>query len=320
MAERAQLEPITLTVAGLAAPQRLDRALRDHFPQWGRKAVGEAIYVGRVWVNGKQVWLSSWQVKNGDRIEVRNPPAPKSAAAEVDAPTVFDPAWLIADEGELLAVNKPSGLLSEPTRWGTGTNLRDLAQAHFGDVILFHRLDRDTSGVLLLTRPGKVNKWLAAVFAQHQLQKEYVALVRAPAPLPATGLLTARLAPDPQRMDRMVVVAQGGQHATTRFALGARVAGPLGDLQLVHLWPETGRTHQLRVHLAHAGAPILGDILYGAASTAPRLLLHAWRMTLPARPASHTLAAAPERRFEAPLPPLFSPPDFSAPQSSAPTA
>lgn len=302
------MEAVTLTLAGLGAPQRLDRALRDRFPAWGRKAVGEAIYVGRVWVNGKQVWLSSWQVKNGDRIEVRNPPPPKAASVEADPPTAFDPAWLIADAGELLAVNKPSGLLSEPTRWGTGVNLRDLAQRHFGDVILFHRLDRDTSGVLLLTRPGKVNRWLAAVFARREVQKQYVALVRAPAPLPAEGVFTACLAPDEARMDRMVVVAQGGQHATTRFALGERFAGPLGDVQLVQLWPETGRTHQLRVHLAHAGAPILGDILYGAASTAPRLMLHAWRIALPERNESPSLAAAPARRFEAPLPIAFTPP------------
>jgi RluA family pseudouridine synthase len=297
------MEPLTLTLTGLAAPQRLDRALRDQFPGWGRKAVGQAIYQGQVWVNGKQVWLSSWEVKNGDRVELRSalPPAP----AQDDGPTAFDPAWLIADDGDLIAVHKPSGLLSEATRWGTGANLRDLAQAHFGDVILFHRLDRDTSGVLLLTRPGKVNKWLAAAFQARKVQKHYLALVRAPAPLANEGLLHHYLAPDPKRMDRMVVVERGGQHALTRFRLGERFEGALGAVQQVLLWPETGRTHQLRVQLAHTGAPILGDILYGDPATAPRLMLHAWQITLPERAATPSLAAAPARTFTAPLPGQF---------------
>jgi RluA family pseudouridine synthase len=301
------MEPVSMTIAGLSGTQRLDRALRDRFPDWGRKAVGQAIYVGKVWVNGRQVWLSSWEVRNGDHIEVRDPP-PARASAAGEGPALFDPAWLIADDGDLIAINKPSGLLSEPTRWGAGANLRDLAQAYLGDVILFHRLDRDTSGVLLLTRPGKVNRWLAAAFQQRTVQKEYVALVRAPVQLEAEGTLRCLLAPDEQRMDRMAVVERGGKHAVTRYRLGARFETELGALQSIHLWPETGRTHQLRIQLAHAGAPILGDVLYGSAATAPRLMLHASRISVPARPEQAGLPAAPARTFEAPLPV-----DFPAP-------
>jgi len=297
------MDSLTFTVSGLNAQQRLDRVVRDRFPALGRKAIGQAIYSGRVWVNGRQVWLSSWEVRNGDRVEVRDPPPPRPA--ETDGPSVFDPAWLIADEGDLIVVNKPSGLLSEPTRWGKGANLRDLAQAYLGDVILFHRLDRDTSGVLLLTRPGRVNRWLAAAFQKRQVHKEYVALVRAPAPLPDEGTFRTLLAPDEQRMDRMVTVQHGGQLAVTHYRLGACSHLPSGDVQLVYLYPETGRTHQLRVQLAHAGAPILGDILYGSAAAAPRLMLHAWRITVPARAELPTLPGAPERTFLAPLPAGF---------------
>lgn len=298
-----RMDVLSFTVSGLDAPQRLDRALRGRFPAFGRKAIGQAIYSGRVWINGRQVWLSSWEVRNGDCVEVRDPPPPRPAESE--GPSVFDPAWLIADEGDLIAVNKPSGLLSEPTRWGKGANLRDLAQAHLGDVILFHRLDRDTSGVLLLTRPGKVNRWLAAAFQKREVRKEYVALVRAPVPLPDEGTFRTFLAPDERRMDRMVTVQHGGQLAVTRYRLGARSRTQSGDVQLICLYPETGRTHQLRVQLAHAGAPILGDILYGSAATAPRLMLHAWRITVPARAELPTLAGAPERTFVAPVPEGF---------------
>lgn len=282
---------IRLTVADSESGSRLDRCLRARFPQWGRQTVQRTIGAGGVRVNGKVVWLASWQVRSGDRIEVSEPPEGKPAA-----PSRFDPAWLIADDGAILTVNKPAGLLSEPTRWGAGVNLRDLATAFTGEpLILFHRLDRDTSGVILLTRPGPVNAWLDAQFKLHTLQKEYVALLSGAGALEAEGTIDLRLAPDPHRRERMIVVARGGQRALTRYRLEARE----GTQVLVRLWPETGRTHQLRVHLAACGAPILGDRIYGDAASAPRLMLHALRLTLP--PSEDSAG----RTYVAPLPREF---------------
>lgn len=267
---------------------RLDRCLRARFPDWGRQAVQRAIGAGHVQVNGRKVWLASWRVESGDRITVTEPPEDKPAPS-----TAFDPAWLIADDGDILAVNKPAGLLAEPTRWGAGVNLRDLAAAHFGEpLILFHRLDRDTSGVMLLTRPGPINAALDQAFKKHTMQKEYVAVVAGRGSLAGEGEITLRLAPDPARRDRMVIVERGGQHARTHYRIEEEGAGGV----CVRLWPQTGRTHQLRVHLAACGAPILGDRLYGDSSSAPRLMLHALRITLPA------MGNAPERVFTAELP------------------
>lgn len=281
---------VTFTADDLKRPTRLDRALRDRFPAWGRQAVQRAIGAGKVRVNGRTVWLASWQVQRGDTVEVLEPPPAKAAP-----PAAFEDAWLIADDGDVIAVNKPAGLLAEPTRWGQGANLRDLAAVRFGAVLLFHRLDRDTSGVVLLTRPGPLNAALSAAFQARQVTKEYVAVVAAPNRLEAAGVISLRLGQHPQRRDMMAVVERGGQHAVTRYAVEASAEGR----QLVRLWPETGRTHQLRVHLAALGAPILGDRLYGAADSAARLLLHAWRIGLPPG------APLAGRTYFAPLPPGF---------------
>lgn len=285
---------IHFTMSGASNPDRLDRCLRARFPEWGRQAVQRTIGAGHVRVNGKVVWLASWQVANGDRIEVAQPPE-----AKPEAPLHFDPAWLLADDGEIVAVDKPAGLLAEPTRWGSGVNLRDLAAAHFAEpLILFHRLDRDTSGVILLTRPGPVNGWLDGAFKAHSVRKEYIAVVRCSAALHDEGAIDLRLAADPRRRDRVVAVERGGQRAVTRY----HVEAIAGERAWLRLRPETGRTHQLRVHLAALGAPILGDRLYGDVDAAPRLMLHAQRITLPAR------ADQPERTFIAPLPAEFTRP------------
>ncbi len=284
---------VRFQASNLAKPTRLDRVLRDRFPDWGRQAVQRAIGAGKVRLNGRAVRLASWEVHNGDRVEVADPPA-----AKVQVAASWDDAWIIAETPEIIAVNKPAGLLSEPTRFSPAVNLLDLAKQRFGEVILFHRLDRDTSGLLLLTRPGPINKYLTAAFQNHTVKKEYVAVVATPNLPETTGMIDVRLGEDPERRDRMVVVARGGQRAVTRYAVEAQ----MDNRQLLRLWPETGRTHQLRVHLAHLGAPILGDRLYGPQPPQhARLLLHSQRIELPA------VEGRKEQAFAAPLPRGFWP-------------
>jgi tRNA pseudouridine32 synthase/23S rRNA pseudouridine746 synthase len=158
-----------------------------------------------------------------------------------------------------------------------------------------HRLDRDTSGVLLLARTPEANRVVSAAWRERTVQKEYVAVVEAPNQLGEEGEIRLRLAPDPRQRERMVVVEKGGQGAMTRY----RVAGRTLERQLVLLWPLTGRTHQLRVHLAARQAPILGDRLYGDERSAPRLMLHARRVVLPPLPWGG------EHSFAAPVPDEF---------------
>lgn len=280
-----------LVIHDLAKPTRLDRVLRDRFPDWGRQAVQQLITAKGVRVNGRPVWLASWQVQNGDRLEILQPPAAKPPPL-----ATFDDHWLIAQEADLIVVNKPEGLLSEaPPLRDTAANLLDLAKARFGDLILFHRLDRDTSGVVLLTRPGPINQSLDQAFKAGLVQKEYLAVVAKPNQLQTHGFIDAALDVHPQRRDMMQIAKRRGKRALTEYCIADETA----TRQVIGLRPKTGRTHQLRVHLAWMGAPILGDRLYGDPSSAARLLLHAHRLVLPA------LMDFPERSYLATEPSEF---------------
>ncbi len=281
---------VTFTVVGLDTPTRLDLVLRSRFPAWGRQAVGRLIAGRGVRVNDRTVWLASWQVQNGDRIRIDRPPASKPPPI-----TAWDDGWLLAADENVLVVDKPAGLLSEAPPHRPAPNLHALAEARFGPLTLLHRLDRDTSGVLVLARTQPAARAWGAAWQSGGVQKEYAAVVAAPNRLEESGRISARLGPDPLQRERMMVVAKGGQGAVTDYAVIARAA----DRQLVRLWPRTGRTHQLRVHLASLGAPILGDRLYGDPQAAPRLLLHARRITLP------PLGDEGPRTYTAPLPPEF---------------
>jgi RluA family pseudouridine synthase len=238
-------------------------------------------------INGRVVRLCSWQVANGDSIEITRPTRPKPAP-----PTAFDERWVITHESDLIAMYKPAGLRVEPVRAGDRGNLLALAQERYGPLHLFHRLDRDTSGVVLLTLGGEIDAQLDAAFKQREVVKEYVAVVAAPNDLPPEAVIRQRLAPHPRRRDMMRVVARGGQAAITRFC----VIAENGDRMWLRVWPVTGRTHQIRIHLAHLGAPVLGDRLYGDVASAERLLLHARRIDLPA------LGERGPRTYTAPLP------------------
>lgn len=287
----AQDQMIPLIVEGLEKATRLDRVMRSAFPQWGRRSVQALITAGKVKVNGRKVWLCSWRVNNGDRLAIFETPP-----AKPEPVTTFDDNWLIAQDHDLIVVNKPAGLLCQAPRWRQTSNLLDLASARFGPLSLFHRLDRDTSGVVLLTRSGPINRYLDAAFKNRSVQKEYLAVVPAKNKLRLEGVIDARIGPHPKRRDVMRVVARGGKRAITRYQVIRETAGR----QWVRLWPETGRTHQLRVHLWSMGAPILGDRLYGPQQPdVPRLMLHACQISLPAA------EGFPARVFSAPIPEDF---------------
>ena len=287
---------LAFTVRNLTEENRLDRVIRNRHPKWGRRAVQSLVTAGNVKVNGKKVWLCSWKIDNGDRLEISSPPQEK-----VPPPTRFDDSWLIAEEGLLIAINKPAGLLVHTTRWNSTGNLLDLVSARFGAVTLIHRLDRDTSGVVLFAKEGngsrEINRYLSTAFQTGRVKKEYLAIISSPNELEATGRIENRVGEHPSRRDMMVVVGQGksgkqgrkqkSKRAITLYAIVQEEAQEGSGRQLVKLWPQTGRTHQLRIHLAHLGAPILGDRLYGSRSLdkqqgVTRLMLHAHKITLPA--------------------------------------
>jgi len=212
----------------------------------------------------------------------------------------FDDAWILHADADLLVVDKPDGIASQAADPERPDDLLTRLKAHFSgrgdeDVYLgvHQRLDRDTSGVLVLTRRREANGAIAAQFEGRAVEKRYVAAVaRWPHEKPIV-LRDALIASDDGRMQVAPARTKGAQEAVTR----ARLLERQGERALVELVLETGRMHQARVQLAHAGAPIAGDVLYGGAP-APRLLLHARSIAL-----VHPSGA--RVRYEAPVPPEF---------------
>ena len=252
---------------------RLDKFLKQRYPEWGRNAIKKLVNSKKIKVNGKLVWFGSWELQENDRIVLFA--IPKSKPKRI---TEFEPNWIIAEDGDLVAVNKPSGLRSHTTMAGGRDNLLDLARARWGDVDLFHRLDRDTSGITLLTKNKAVNQYLDKAFKSHQVKKTYLAITGTIENIPVEGKINKRIGAHPNRKDMRSVVEKGGQMAITEYKLISEMAGKF----LFAVNPSTGRMHQIRVHLKSMGSPILGDVLYGIGKQEySRLYLHAAKLVLP---------------------------------------
>jgi 23S rRNA pseudouridine1911/1915/1917 synthase len=243
------------------------------------------------------------RVKGGETLEVRVPP-PRPATIEPEARTL---AVLFEDE-HLLVLDKPAGLTVHPgsgRRGGTLANalvhrLRDLPVAIGSDRPgIVHRLDKDTSGVIVVAKTEPVQRALSAAFAARTVKKEYLAVVHG-LPDAKEGSIDLPLGRSPSVRTKMAVRREGGRAALTRW----RVERRLPAHALLRCFPVTGRTHQIRVHLRAIRHPIVGDPVYGSRASpgddlALRLLLHAHRLAF-----SHPVTGSPVS-FEAPVPPDF---------------
>ena len=234
---------------------------------------------GAVWHNARPVRVLSRAVATADVIDV----VPGDAALGEPAP-LPPPLPILQEDGWLVAIDKPAGLASQvprerrpgeltaPERLAVQLAARD---GRRGEVLLIHRLDRLTSGVLLFARQHDAARALARAWAGDAVEKRYLAVVCGdPGGRPRD--LDGAIAPDPLVPGRFRVAARG-KAAHTALRRLARA----GDFALVEAHPTTGRTHQVRVHLAAAGFPVAGDALYGGGREAPRPLLHAWVLALP---------------------------------------
>jgi 23S rRNA pseudouridine955/2504/2580 synthase len=294
----------TLTIAVDEAELRLDRWFKRHFPGLGHGRLEKLLRTGQVRVDGKRA-------KSGQRLEagqvVRVPPLDDAATKKPEAPTPKPPprideadaaalrATVLHRDDEVLAINKPAGLA---VQGGTGTthHLDAMLDALRFDARerprLVHRLDKDTSGVLLLARSAAAAKWLTAAFRDKSAEKLYWALVVG-VPKPRRGHIDLALAKLPGRAgERMIAVGpedededEAGKRALTDYAV---VENAGREIAWVAFRPLTGRTHQLRVHAAALGTPILGDGKYGGKGAflegrglSRKLHLHARRVVLP---------------------------------------
>lgn len=189
-------------------------------------------------------------------------------------PPISDLELFYQDEF-LVVVNKPSGLLSVPGRGADKTDsLASRIQQQFADARIVHRLDRDTSGLLVMARGAEMHRRLSMAFAAREVDKRYVARVFGK-PLETSGEINLPIIVDWPNRPKQHVNYATGKPSLTRYSLLSHVTA--NNTSLLELEPVTGRTHQLRVHLSEIGHPILGDTLYGGAvaNSAERLLLHA---------------------------------------------
>ena len=298
----------TLEIAPEDGAQRLDRWFKRHYPAIGHGRLEKLLRTGQIRVNGKRARAGT-RLAPGDRVRVPPLPeggedrAPRRAAPPMDEADVdMVQSAVIYRDGDMIALNKPPGL---PVQGGSrvARHLDAMLDALRFDAAdaprLVHRLDRDTSGVLLLARHAAAARELTALFRNRQLQKLYWALVVG-VPKPAQGRIDAPLAKRQVGAgERVIATAEGGQRAITDYALIDTAGRHLSWLALM---PRTGRTHQLRAHTASVfDHPVVGDGKYGGeaafpAGFEPRLHLHARALALP-RPGGKALV------LTAPLPP-----------------
>jgi 23S rRNA pseudouridine1911/1915/1917 synthase len=291
----------TLTVRKAA---RLDKALAALLPDLSRSAAQRLIDQSLVMVNG-QVRAASHNVQPGDVLVV-TVPAATPATAQPEA----IPLDILYEDNEVIAVNKPAGMVVHPGAGNPGGTLANAILAHAPSIAqvgdaqrpgIVHRLDKETSGIVLLAKTPAAYLALQGQFKARTVKKLYLALCVGEVQ-PPRGVIHKPIARDPAYRQRMAVVA-AGRDALTQYALGEvfRVTasrmimltvqeGDAKEVTLskgalysyVRVRPATGRTHQIRVHLASIGFPIVGDALYGATkrdtlsrALAPRQLLHA---------------------------------------------
>ncbi|MFP4378374.1 MAG: RluA family pseudouridine synthase [Spirochaetales bacterium] len=278
---------------------RLDRYIAEVLELCSRSQIPQR--VEQVTVNGESVKLSL-KIKTGDLVEVETkPPEPSELVAE------SIPLDILYEDEHVVVVNKPAGMVVHP---GAGNWSGTMANALLGHISgleeafddelrpgIAHRLDKDTTGVIIAAKHPEALGWLSAQFQSRRTIKTYIAAVRG-TPSHVSGTIDLPIGRDPKHRKRFAVRPHGGKSAITEYTLLYQGA----HHSIVRLRPTTGRTHQLRVHMASLGTPILGDPIYGRSSKhfpdLP-LMLHAYRLEI------RLLHESERRAFTAALPETF---------------
>ncbi|HET7885765.1 MAG TPA: RluA family pseudouridine synthase [Bradyrhizobium sp.] len=265
-------ERLHVTVAGSEGSTRLDRVLAAHIAELSRSRLKALILDGKVAVRNALVRDPAYHVAAGDTITID---VPEPVAAE---PLGEDIALdIVYEDDDLIVIDKPAGLVVHPgAGHETGTLVNALI-AHCGDSLsgiggvkrpgIVHRLDKDTSGLLVVAKNDAAHASLSAQFADHgktgEMRRGYLAFVWG-VPNRVRGTVDAPIDRHPHAREKMAV-REGGRHAVTHWEVVKSFAGPDGKpvASLLACELETGRTHQIRVHLAHIGHPLMGDMVYG---------------------------------------------------------
>ncbi len=290
------------------AGTRLDRCLSRLIPDASRSRLQKLIQEGMVRADGKPVTIPRYPVRAGMHIEVDIPPeeSPEPTPEPFDFPILYE-------DDSMLVIDKPAGVVVHPAVGNSaGTVVNALlsrypllaAQLPGGNQRpgIVHRLDKDTSGCLVIAKTPGAQFRLGNAFAGRETAKTYLALVYG-VPRKNSGEISNLIGRHPVNRQKMAVVERNGKLAVTRYR--TKKTGLLDGVPVALLEVDilTGRTHQIRVHLADLGHPVLGDEVYGGSRAripgVDRQLLHAWRLALPHPETGETVS------FTAPLPPDF---------------
>jgi 23S rRNA pseudouridine1911/1915/1917 synthase len=275
--------PVTITVPAESAVQRLDQFLAAHLPDTSRARVQMLLAEKKALVNGKPA-KPSLKLRGGETVTILGDPAPpplRAIAEDIPLDVIFE-------DDDLAVINKPAGMMVHAGAGATdddrnrGTLVNALLHrfAQLSEVGgetrpgIVHRLDKETSGLILVARNDAAHRNLAKQFSGREVKKRYIALVHGWPERPR-GTINAEISRDAIRRIRMTTRGSGGRTAITHYEVRERIDSPYGKFALVDVRIETGRTHQIRVHMASIEHPVVGDILYGAAgvlrsSAAPR--------------------------------------------------
>jgi 23S rRNA pseudouridine1911/1915/1917 synthase len=276
--------------------ERLDRFVSDHVPGLSRATVQRLVEEGHITVDGRRR-KASYRVQCEEVVQIYVPPPAPTAAQPENIPLE-----IIYEDADLLVINKPAGMVVHPAAGHTSGTLVNAVLGHTPTLDIggeerpgiVHRLDADTSGLIVVAKSDKAMLYLQAQFKARTVHKTYLALVIGHIN-PPRGRIEAPIARDPAHRQKMAVVTSGkSREAITVY----RSLASLDGYTLVAAEPQTGRTHQIRVHLAFIGFPVAGDTLYGQPKNKihlSRQFLHAWKISF----------ALPDGRpvsFTAPLP------------------
>jgi 23S rRNA pseudouridine1911/1915/1917 synthase len=299
---------LTAMVSDTQAGGRLDRALCELFPDWSRSALSRMISKGLVRVDGKPVSKPSHRIERGQRIEIHVPPPAETTAKAQDLPL-----RILFQDDDVAIIDKQAGVVVHPAAGHADGTLVNALLHHLRDLSgvggelrpgIVHRLDKDTSGLLVVAKHDAAHRSLTSSWNSEAVRKEYLAIVYG-TPSPEHAVIDRPIARDPRNRKRMAVVA-GGREAITEY----EVIRHQRYVALLRCRLRTGRTHQIRVHLASIGHPIVGDPIYSgpqwrgipdkrmqkAIASLNRQALHATRLTFPHPRTGESMS------FESPLP------------------
>ncbi|KXG43741.1 RluA family pseudouridine synthase [Tepidibacillus decaturensis] len=247
------------------ATERIDKFLSEQFEEWSRSQIQQWIKEGNVTVNGRMV-KANYKIQEDDEVVLQVPPQ-----KELNIEPESIPLDIVYEDQDVIVINKPRGMVVHPAPGHYSGTLVNALLYHCKDLSgingvlrpgIVHRIDKDTSGLLMAAKNDLAHESLARQLKDHDVHRIYLALVHGEIPHDL-GTIDAPIGRDPHDRKKMTVIHKNSKHAVTHFVVKERFQG----FTLVECKLETGRTHQIRVHMQYIGHPLVGDPLYGLKKT-----------------------------------------------------